>query len=167
MTRRLAIVLLMLATGSPIARAEHANIDLRLYHLDPATRAIKGQQNAHADEDPPQGGVNPRPLLKVKAREPLVLQFIYTNTYPHGNIRDVSVRYFVVPEEKARQKAVPDLKVGTVIEGRFDVNFKLGSRVGGRIQFTVPKPGLYLLRVQSENTKSDHEHFAAIDLQVE
>jgi len=148
-------------------RAEHASIDLRAYHLDPATRNIISQSSATADEDPPQGGLNPRPLLKVKAKEPLVLQFIYRNTYPHGDVKDVSVRYFVVREEKARQKTLPDIKTGTVTQGRFDLNFKLGSKVGARVEFTIPKPGIYLLRVQSEKTRSDHEHFAAIDLQVE
>jgi hypothetical protein len=165
--RRSVLVLLVLATWSLAARGEHARIDLRIYHLDPGTRAIKGQSSAAADEEPPHGGVNPRPLLKVKAKEPLVLQFFYTNTYPHGDVKDVSIRYFVVREEKARQKNLPDLKAGAVTQGRFDLNFKLGSKVGARVQFTIPKPGIYLLRVQSENTKSDHEHFAAIDLQVD
>jgi hypothetical protein len=161
------LVVIVLGAFPLSVRAEHANIDLRVYHLDPATRQIKGQSSASADEDPPPGGVNPRPLLKVKAGEPLVLQFFYTNTYPHGPVKDVAVRYFVAREEKPRQKSLPDLKAGTVVEGKFDLNFKLGAKVGARMQFTIPKPGIYLLRVQSERTKSDHEHFAAIDLQVE
>jgi hypothetical protein len=167
MIRRLAALVVVVVLWPAVTRAEHANIDLRVYHLDPASRKIVGQQSATADEDPPQGGVNPRPLLKVKAKEPLVLQFIYKNTYPHGDVKDVSVRYFVVREEKVRQKILPDIKAGTVTQGRFDLNFKLGSKVGARVEFTIPKAGIYLLRVQSEKTKSDHEHFAAIDLQVE
>jgi hypothetical protein len=149
------------------ARAEHATINLHVFHLDPVSRTIKAQQTAHADEDPPVGGNNPRPVLKVKAGEPLILEFVYTNTYPHGEIPDAGVRYFVVSEDKVGQKQVPDLKRGTVVQGNFDLNFKLGGRVGAKVRFVVRTPGVYLLRVQSERTKSDHEHFAAIDLHVE
>jgi hypothetical protein len=149
------------------ARAEHADIDLRVFHYDPATGMLKGESSAHADEDPPAGGVNPRPLLKVKANEPLVLQFVFINTYPHGDIKDVTVKYFVAPQEKPRQKMLPDLTKGVVTQGRFTLNFKPKCRVGAKVAFAIRTPGIYLLRIQSVNTKSDHEHFAAIDLQVE
>jgi hypothetical protein len=167
MRYRCLTTLLLLFAGSTAAWAEHATIDLRVYHLDPATRKIKGQSSAFADEDPPAGGVNPRPLLKVKAGEPLILEFIYVNTYPHGEVKNVGVRYFVAREEKARQKTLPDLKQGAVTQGRFGLNFKPKSRVGARVAFTIRTPGIYLVRVQSENTQSDHEHFSAIDVQVE
>src|SRR5579872_4860313 len=90
------------------ASAEHAEISLRLMRLDPATGATKEEVSSQADQDPPQGGLIPRPLLKVKTKEPLVLQFFFTNTYPHGNLKNVTVRYFLVREEKIRQKQVPD-----------------------------------------------------------
>jgi hypothetical protein len=35
------------------------------------------------------------------------------------------------------------------------------------LQLIAPDPGIYLVRVDTVNTKSDHEHFAAMDLQVE
>jgi hypothetical protein len=79
----------------------------------------------------------------------------------------VTVRYFVVRADKAGQKNVPDLKKGTVTQGRFQMNFKPKCRVGARVTFAVKDPGVYLLRVQTANTNSDHEHFSAIDLQVE
>jgi hypothetical protein len=167
MKLRIFWVLLALGSWYLPARAEHATIDLRVFHYDPATKTIKGQESAHADEDPPAGGVNPRPLLKVKANESLVLQFFFTNTYPHGNLDNASIRYYVVREEKAGQKKVPDLKKGTVTQGTFKLNFKPNARVGARVAFRITKPGVYLLRVESLNTHSDHEHFAAIDLQVE
>jgi hypothetical protein len=105
--------------------------------------------------------------LKVKANDPLVLQFIFINTYPHGDIKDVTVKYFVAPQEKLRQKELPDLTKGVVTQGRFTLNFKPKCRVGARVAFTIRTPGIYLLRIQTANTKSDHEHFAAIDLLVE
>jgi hypothetical protein len=149
------------------ARAEHAHISLRVIQIDAATGKSREDVAAQADQEPPQGGLEARPLVKAKAREPLVLQFFFTNTYPHGVTKKVTVRYFVVREEKLKQKNVPDLAQGTVLQGDFQMNFKPKCRVGARVAFTVPEPGLYLLRVDSLNTNSDHEHFAALDLQVE
>ena len=167
MTHRPLLALAALALLPLAARAEHASIDLRLIRADAATGQEVEETTAHADQEPPAGGVNPRPLAKVKAGEPLVLQWILTNTYPHGEKKDVRIRYFIVREAKAKQKAVPDLRDGVVTQGRFTLNYKPKCRVGARQSFTIKEPGSYLLRVQTENTDSDHEHFSAIDILVE
>ncbi len=166
MKARLLLALLAAAAWQGAARAEHATIDLRAMRIDPATGQSAEEAAAHADQEPPPGGVNPRPLLKARANEPLVLQFILTNTYPHGDVKDVTVQYFVVREEKAGQKAVPD-PAHAALKGSFTMNFKPKCRVGARVGFTVREPGIYLLRVQTLNTNSDHEHFSAIDLKIE
>ena len=149
------------------ARAEHAQIELKLIHLDPDSGAEGDAVSARADREPPAGGRNERPLAKVKAGEPLALQFFLTNTYPHGVKRDVTVRYFVAREAKRGQKELPDLKAGTVTDGRFTMNFKPACRVGSRVTFRLKEPGVYLLRLETINTDSDHEHFAVIDVEVE
>jgi hypothetical protein len=136
-------------------------------HFDPTTGADGDAVSAAADTEPPAGGRNPRPLAKVSVGEPLALQFVLTNTYPHGVKKDVTVRYFVVRQEKARQKAVPNPAKGAVVAGRFKMNFKPGCRVGSRVTFRLTDPGVYLLRVETANTDSDHEHFSAIDIQVD
>jgi hypothetical protein len=166
MKRALAIVLLMLAMPWT-ARGEHATIDLRVFRMDPATGDSKAEAAASADQEPPAGGVQPRPLFKVKTGEPLVLQFILTNAYPHGVKKDVMVRYFVAREQAPKQKELPELGEGVVTQGRFTLNFKPKCRVGARVAFTIREPGIYLLRVETLNTASDHEHFSAIDLRVE
>jgi hypothetical protein len=156
----------LISLAGPVS-AEHATIDLRVYHYASSDGAIKGQISAYADEEPPVGGVNPRPLLKVKAGDPLVLQFILVNTYPHGRLKDVVVRYFVTREDRVGQKTMPKDLDGAETQGSFTVNFKVKSRVGARVAFTISRPGLYVVRVETQNTHSDHEHFSAIDLQVE
>jgi len=166
MKLRIILVLSGLLCAPLAARAEHARIDLQIIRPDPATGGSK-LANASMDQDPPPGGHQPRPVAKVKAREPLVLQFLFDNLYPHKVIPDARVHYFVVPVEKIGQKNLPDLSRNVVTEGKFTLNFKPNGRVGARVSFTISKPGIYLLRVQSENTDSDHEHFSAIDLQVE
>lgn len=149
-------------------RAEHAAITLRVIRIDPQAGAEKDEVNTTVVyQDPPGESVDQRPQFKAKAGETLVLQFILTNTYPHGEKQDVRIRYFVVREAKAKQKAVPDLREGVVTQGRFTLNYKPKCRVGARQSFTIKEPGNYLLRVQTENTDSDHEHFSAIDIVVE
>ncbi len=149
------------------ARAEHARIDLQLIHIDPMTGADGDAVAANADTEPPTGGFNERPVAKVQVGEPLVLQFVLTNKYPHGVLKDVTVRYYLVREDKLGQKNLPDLSKGTVTEGKFTMNFKPDCRVGAHVAFKVTEPGLYLLRVETLNTDSDHEHFSAIDVQAE
>jgi hypothetical protein len=149
------------------AGAEHASISLQVMRVDPLNGQTKEDATAGSDQEPPVAGFNPRPLFKVKAGEPLVLQFFYTNTYPHGLTKDVQIRYFVAREEKARQKPLPDLSKGVVTQGEFHLNFKPKAKVGARVNFTIREAGIYLLRVDAANTNSDHEHFSAIDIQVE
>ena len=138
--KELTALLAALIWLSP-AHAEHANISLRLLRLDPATGLTKEEVSSQADQEPPQGGLVVRPLLTVKAKEPLVLQFFFTNTYPHGINKDVTVRYFLVREDKIKQKQVPDLAQGCVLQGEFRLNFKPKTRVGARVAFTSPPPG--------------------------
>ena len=158
---------LALAAWPLSARAEHARIDLELIHIDPTTGADGDSVSSTADTEPPAGGFNPRPVAKVRAGEPLVLQFVLTNKYPHGILKDVTVRCYVVREDKLGQKELPDLTKGTVTDGKFMMNFKPDCRVGARVAFKIAEPGAYLLRVDTLNTASDHEHFSAIDVQVE
>jgi hypothetical protein len=148
--------------GIPSASAEHADIVLRITSMENGEEAV-----AYSDQEPPAGGVKPRPVLKTHARERLVVQFILTNTYPHGVNKDVTVRYYIVPTKALGQKELPDLKGPCVIQGQFQMNFKPKCRVGARVVFAAPGPGTYLLRVDTLNTNSDHEHFSAVDLRVE
>jgi hypothetical protein len=166
--RSLVLLVAVVFGALPLmAQAEHANINLRILRVDVESSKALDEAKAAADEEPPDGGINPRPICKVKVNEPLVLQFILTNVYPHGELKDVTVRYFVVRQDKTGQKKLPDLAKGTVAQGSFNLNLKPKARVGARAAFTIREPGIYLLRVDTANTKSDHEHFSAIDIQAE
>jgi hypothetical protein len=167
MTKRLLIALSLILGWQLPARAEHANIDLRLMRMNPDTGVVKDETTATSDQEPPTGGVKARPLLKVKAKDSLMLQFVLTNTYPHGIHKDVTVRYFVTRVEKIGQKTLPEPGAKAVVRGQFKMNFRPKCQVGARAAFTAPEPGIYLLRVDTLNTASDHEHFSAIDLKVE
>jgi len=152
-------LLLTVAGWALPANAEHAVIDLRV--ISP-----NGQATATTDQEPPAGGVNPRSTMAVRVGERLLLQFILTNAYPHGVLKEAIVRYFVVRVDKMGQKKLPDLKKGVVTQGRVVMDLKPKCRVGARMQFRIDQPGVYLVRVDTLNTHSDHEHFAAIDLEA-
>lgn len=153
----LSVVLLL--SAHPLLHAEHAVIDLQVV-------APHGKAVAASDQEPPLGGVNPRPKVIVHAKDPLVMQFILRNVYPHGVLKNVKVRYFVAKEAKVGQREVPPLKDNVVVRGTVVMNLKPRGRVGARYRFHIDVPGVYLLRVDTHNTRSDHEHFAAIDVVV-
>jgi hypothetical protein len=145
--------------GNP-AWAEHAKITLDV-------AGPGGQKSAFVDQTPPASGKNPRPVLKVRAGEPIKVNWQLTNVYPHKTLANVVVHFFIAREENPGQKALPDLGGDVVIESAFDMDFKPGTKVGQRHTLRIDTPGAYLVRVETRQTQSDHEHFSAIDLVVE
>jgi len=166
MRTSLAAIVVLLLFAPLASRAEHADIVLKMFRLDRVSGMTVDEVTSSSDQEPPPGGVKERPMIKAKAKDPLVLQFILINTYPHGVNKDVTVRYFVVPVPKLNHKTLPSLD-DCVVRGQFQMHFKPKCRVGARVALTIPNPGIYLLRVDTLNTGSDHEHFAALDVQVE
>jgi hypothetical protein len=142
--------------------AEHAKISLDV--------SVKGETTtANVDQTPPEHGKNPRPVVKVKAGEPIKIQYMLTNVYPHKTLENVVVHFYVARQDKVGQKPTPDLGVeaNVVMESAFEMDFKPGAKAGSRNTLKIDKPGVYLIRVESKQTQTDHEHFAAIDLVVE
>ena len=76
------------------------------------------------------------------------------------------VHFYIARQNKVGQKELPDLKGDVVLESAFDMDFKPGGKAGQRTTLKIDTPGVYLIRVESRNTQSDHEHFSAIDLVV-
>ena len=156
----LAAALLSLAMPVPL-NAEHFDITLI------AAGADGVMKQAYADQSPPEGGLNPRPVLKARVGDQITVQFIMTNVYPHGAAGNAGVHYFVVRERELGQKPVPPLVQGVVVEGTFTLDLKPQARIGSRQRLVIAQPGNYLLRVESQRTQRDHEHFSAIDLQIQ
>jgi hypothetical protein len=151
---------LALVLVAPAARAEHAKITLDV--ISPS-----GQETAHMDQTPPEWGKNPRPVVKAKVGDAIKIQWLFINIYPNKTLENVVVHFFVVREEKVGQKALPELNENVVLETAFDMDFRPGGKAGQRNMLRLNEPGVYLIRVESGKTQSDHEHFAAIDLVVE
>lgn len=157
---RHAVAILLLAAAS--ARAEHAKIN-----LDVTTPSDK--KAAFVDQTPPESGKTPRPRIKARAGERIKVEYLLTNVYPHKTLENVVVHFFIARQEMPGQKDLPDLnqEEGLVLETAFDLDMKPGGKAGARTTVTINNPGAYLIRVETRNTGSDHEHFAALDLIVE
>jgi len=161
MKRLLAAAAVLGLLAPEAVRAEHFDIKLI------AAASNGASEQAFADQTPPEGGLNPRPVLRARAGEQITLQFIMTNVYPHGTAPGAGVRYYVVRERDLGQKPVPALTQDVVLEGAFTFNLKPQARIGARQRFSIGQPGSYLLRVESQRTQRDHEHFSAIDLLIQ
>ena len=156
--RKCALLALLLAVPLQI-RAEHFDFTLT---VENASERVE----AHSDDDPPAWGFNPRPILHGHAGETLHWQFFMTNAKPHDPFLQLKIRYYLAPEAKAGQKEPSAPGADPVIQGEFIVDLKYKDRVGLRQQFHVDKPGIYLLRVETSNSHSDHEHFSAVDVEI-
>jgi len=140
-------------------RAEHAKINLEVATAHENVAAF-------VDQTPPEWGKNPRPVIKAKVNEPIRIKYLLTNVYPHKTLENVVVHFYIAHQKKVAQRELPDLKGDIVIETAFDMDFKPGSKAGQRSTVKIDTPGVYLIRIETRNTQSDHEHFAAIDLVV-
>jgi hypothetical protein len=141
------------------ARGEHAKISLE---VSSAGETV----TANVDQTPPDSGKNPRPILKTKVNEPIRIQCVLTNVYPHKTLENAVVHFYIAKQAKVGQKELPDLKGDVVLETAFDLDFKPGAKAGQRSTVKIDSPGVYLIRLETRNTQSDHEHFAAVDLVV-
>lgn len=150
----------MLFSSSNSALAEHAKISLEI-------KSSTDQQTAFVDQTPPAVGKNPRPVFKAKAGEPLKIQWYFTNIYPNKTIENVVMHFYIARQGKVGQNELPALGEDVVIETAFEMDFKPGAKSGARSTIRIDQPGVYLVRVESVQTQSDHEHFSAIDLVIE
>ena len=151
---------LLFALLPSAARGEHFDIKLT------ATAPGGASKEAFADQSPPIGGLNPRPVLRAKAGDTIAFQFMMTNVYAHESARDAGIRFYIVRERQLGQKAVPPLE-NLAAEGSFTFNLKPTAKIGTKERVVISQPGFYLLRVESQRTQRDHEHFAAIDLEIQ
>ncbi len=150
---------LLLALLPCAALAEHFDIKLTATGPDGITK------EAFADQSPPIGGLNPRPVLRAKAGDTIAFQFMMTNVYAHESARNAGIRFYIVREPQLGQKAVPALE-NLAAQGSFTFNLKPKAKIGTKERVVMAQPGNYLLRVESQRTQRDHEHFAAIDLEI-
>lgn len=142
--------------------AEHFKVSL-------SVQGPEDSAEAFMDTTPPIGGVNPRHVVKVKPGDTVQIAWSMQSDYPHDTMPNVTVHFFIVPESRLGQKETPDLGKDEVLDNSLTTDFKPDDSVKGTLRIKAPAPGYYLVRVQSEGTEAvhGHEHFSAVDLQVQ
>ena len=158
----LAAAALTLGLPGGRARAEHFDILLTV-------RSAAGMAESGWDTDPPEGGLHDRQVVTAKAGEDLTLEWRLRSEFPHGTMKKVGIRIFVAPEGALNQRPLPPPTAERVLDYHFMADFLPKHSGKGAMHFKVTEPGLYLVRLQSENTLAEHghEHFGALDLKVE
>jgi hypothetical protein len=144
----------------PTARASHLALDLTVEGRPAPARA-------GTDTSPPAGGTKPRPVVKLRRDEPVRLRWSMRNTDRDRKLENLLVHLFVVRQEKPGQKEVPDPRQGAIWESAFATALDPGKGTNGALEVPIDEPGIYLVRIESQFTEQDHEHFAAVDVQVE
>lgn len=155
-------VLMAIALAARPVVAEH-------FEFDFTVTTPRGQATSSWDTEPPVGGINPRPVVKATAGDMVRVEFLMRGVYPHKTMENVAVHLFVAREGRVGQKEPPNPDRGSVVSYRFQMDFHPDYASKGQLRFRAPEAGAYLVRITSEGTErnSGHEHFSAIDLEVE
>ena len=142
-------------------QAEHAKINLEV-----ATRA-RQRRGVRRSDSARNRARTPGPSSRPRSTSRSASSTLLTNVYPHKTLENVVVHFLSPARKRSGRKSFPDLKGDVVIETAFDMDFKPGGKAGQRSTVKIDAPGVYLIRLETRNTQSDHEHFAAIDLVVD
>ena len=82
--------------------------------------------------------------------------------------KDALIHFYVVKIDKAGQNPPPLEPKVVVIETAQTLDFTADISASAELEFKPDKPGIYLVRVESQNTAEHaaHEHFAAMEIHV-
>jgi hypothetical protein len=157
-------ILLVLVLAAVVARASAEHFDITLRVDSPQSMATAGW-----DTSPPEGGVNPRQVVTARAGQEIKVEWSMRSAFPHGDMKNVVVHFYVAPEEAVGQKKLPPPSAEHLVDTAFRMDFHPDYAAKGAVRFRVEKPGNYLVHLASEGTQREHghEHFSAVDLKVE
>ena len=163
MARAWVWVLFGLLFSGSIARGDHFAIDLKV-------QAGKATKTAHAETA--AIGVKPklRAVLAAKAGDSLTIAWRLASTDPDNTYKDVVVHFFIVREEKLGQATVPPLDRDVPAESALTMDFKPKDTTEGELTVWIERAGAYLVRLETIGAAAGdegHEHFAALDLEVQ
>jgi hypothetical protein len=139
------------------------------FAIDLEVRAGQAHKTAHAESAAPGAKPKPREVVEVQAGEPITVKWKMSSTAPKGTLKNITVHFFAVKEEKAGQQAVPPLNKDVVAESALLMDFGPKDKNEGTLHFTIPKPGYYLFRLETIGATAGpagHEDFAALDVKA-
>lgn len=150
---------LLLASG---ARAADFAIELQVQ---------VGKQSLTAREEKADVGATPkkRAVLRIKVGDKIRVRWTMTNRDKAAS-KNVLVHFFAVKETELGQKVMPKLDKGVQAESALVMDFNPKDKAAGELNFAVPQPGPYLLRLETIGAavgERGQEFFAALELLVE
>lgn len=156
---------LLLLVAAPLvgpAWAEHFDIQLTV-------TTAQDSGTANWDTSPPEMGVNRRPVVGGRAGQDVRVSWVMRSAFPHATMPGVKVHFYVVKADAVGQKTLPRADAPHVVETSFRMDFLPDYAARGELHFRIEQPGVYLVRLTSEETQKEHghEHFSAVDLKLE
>jgi hypothetical protein len=154
--------ILLLGFSIARARADHLSLEL-------SVQASTKTKAAEADISAIGAKPKARGILEVGSGKTLTVKYSVTSIAKNGMAKDVVIHFFVVKIDKVGQTAVPKLDKDVAAESALTMDFKPKDTAKGEMSFTIEKPGVYLLRLETIGAAQGvdgHEHFAALDVVV-
>jgi hypothetical protein len=139
------------------------------FAIDLEVRAGNGSKIAHAESAAPGARPKQRQVLEVQAGEPITVRWKLRSTAPKATLKDVTIHFFAVKEERAGQQMVPPLNRDVVAETALLMDFGPKDKNEGTLRFTIHKAGTYLFRLETIGATAGpagHEDFAALDVKA-
>ena len=109
-----------------------------------------------------------RPVFSAAADAPITVKWTLRRAEKASPVKDVLVHFFVVKVEKLNQHEAPKLTQNVVAESALTMDFKALDKAEGQLSFTIPRAGVYLLRLELKGApeKDGREPSVSLDLQV-
>lgn len=148
--------------GSRVVAEEPFTIDLTV-SVGKASKAV------HAESAAPLAKHKERETLDAKAGARITVKWKLVNVDPKATIKDVTVHFYAAQAENAGQAAIKNLGKAVVAESALNMDFTPKETNEGELNFSIDKPGLYLLRLETIGAVAGpggHEEFAALDVRV-
>jgi hypothetical protein len=148
--------------ASSFARADVFAIDLEV-------RAGKTRQTAHAETVTIGAKRQALAVLEAKSGERIVVKWTLRNVDPKATVKDVVIHFYAARSEKLGQNSLRKLDKDVLAESALTMDFKPKDKTEGELSFTVEKPGVYLVRLETMGAMTGtegSEYFAALNLVV-
>lgn len=131
-------------------------------------KAQSGKEAKTAEANYPPTGSKPRTILSVGADATIKVKWLVRHTELDATAKDVLVHFFVVKIDKPDQQEVPKLTKNVIVESALNMDFRPKDKTEGDLVFTIPHPGVYLLRLELKGAAAgdEPEPVAAIDVMV-
>ena len=158
--RLLAVVLVLLASTTPLGAADDAFVIELSARADGAQRPVVSRSAGSATQK--------RLTVPALPRRKLEIKWSVATASGAKAVPDVTVHVFLERASAAGPANAPKASANALYDSAVGVDFVAGSRSAGQISIELPDAGDYVLRVETIGAaaKVGRDQAAAIDLKV-